>query len=715
MLYKLFFLKCENLITPQELVAQIKEYDVTVDEDYVKEAYLFSLYHHGTQIRSSGEPYFSHPLEVASILVDLKMDVKTVVSGLLHDTIEDTATTIDEIETKFGKEVAEIVNGVTKLSKFDSTSATEKQIENFKKLLLSSSANIKILIVKLVDRLHNMRTLKFRPRKKRKRTAKETIEIYAPLAERMGMQTIKDELQDLSFLELYPTVYNSIRVKLKELYEKSIPVMDTIAAILKSIAEETGVEAVVNGRMKTPYSIWQKLNKRNISFDQLADIMAFRMIVKSVSSCYQILGIIHQKYVVVPGRFRDYISVPKNNGYQSLHTSVIGPLNEKIEIQIRTKEMHEISEYGIAAHWMYKQLYVNEDEGTSGDFIGRHSKEQNWLRNLAEALDNITGLEEFIEHSRKDLLSDQIFCITPKGSIIPLPCGATVLDFAYAIHSDVGNQAVDAKVNNKKAALNKVLNNGDRVEIIIDSESSPDSVWRDYVTTLKAKASIEKNINKLYGTTNILKAKNEIDLFFADKINKKLSNREYQLIAKYLNFSKVNSLFIAVNKSEISLDTILEAHKFLSNSNSWPILGLPQNYIAVSNSGCCSPVFGDIIVGRVFSAEKQVEIHISNCQGVSKTANDNIIDLHWNHKAISKNNTYKTRFLVTINCLEGNLASAIGIVEKLNIDIVSITIGNKYDNFMTLMLEVKISDVSKVNAIRNTLWGSDFVTDVTRT
>jgi GTP pyrophosphokinase len=707
------------VITPQELIAKIVEYDENVDKDYVKGAYLFALFHHGTQIRDSGEPYFSHPLEVASILIDLKMDIKTVIAGLLHDTIEDTSTTLDEIESKFGKEVAEIVDGVTKLSKFDSTSATEKQIENFKKLLISSSANIKILIVKLVDRLHNMRTLKFRPQKKRKKTAKETIEIYAPLAERMGMQTIKDELQDLSFSELYPTVYNSIRLKLKDLYEKSIPVMDTIAAKFKSIADEAEIEATVNGRMKTPYSIWQKLNKRNISFDQLADIMAFRMIVKSVSACYQILGIIHQKYVVVPGRFRDYISVPKNNGYQSLHTSVIGPLNEKIEIQIRTKEMHEISEYGIAAHWVYKQSYVDEgiDEGNESgeDFIGQYGRGQNWLRNLAEALDNITGLEEFIENSKKDLLADQIFCITPKGSIIPLPNGATVLDFAYAIHSDVGNHAVEARVNNKKAALNRILNNGDRVEIIGDSESSPDSIWRDYVTTLKAKTNIEKNINKVHGTTNIVKAKSEIDLFFANKANKKLSNREYQLIAKYFNFSKVNSLFIAVNKKEISLEMALEAYKFLSNSNNWSILGLPKNYIAVSNSGCCSPVFGDIIVGRVFNAERQVEIHTSNCQAISKVANDTIIDLRWNNKASSRNNIYKTKFLITINCSDGNLSTVISLVEKLGIDIVSIAVGNRYDNFITLMLEVKVNDVSKVNAIRNTLWNSDFITDVTRT
>ena len=381
------------MISPQSLISGIKEYIDNVDEALIKKAYIFALDRHGTQIRESGAPFFSHPLEVASILIDLKMDQNTVIGGILHDTVEDTLTTIQELENEFGSEVANIVNGVTKLSKFETSSIAEKQTENFKKLLLSAASDIRVLIIKLADRLHNMRTLKFKKKKfKRAEIAKETLEIYAPLAERIGMSNIKDELQDIAFLELYPDIYNSIKARLRYLYESSEKIVFTITSNLQELAKDLGVVCTISGRLKTPYSIWSKMNIRNISFEQLSDIMAFRVIVDTVQQCYQMLGAIHRKYLVVPGRFRDYISTPKNNSYQSLHTSVIGPLNKRIEVQIRTKEMHLVSEYGIAAHWNYKQSDQTRDQNQ------RDFKNYQWIKNLVEILENTSGLEEFLEN-----------------------------------------------------------------------------------------------------------------------------------------------------------------------------------------------------------------------------------------------------------------------------------------------------------------------------
>src|SRR5918911_571632 len=439
-----------------ELVERVRGYDPAADEDALNRAYVFSMKAHGTQVRASGDPYFSHPVEVAGILAGMKLDCASIVTGLLHDTVEDTVATLDDIERLFGPEIARLVDGVTKLSRIELQSDKTKQAENFRKLVLAMSEDIRVLLVKLADRLHNMRTLHFiKSEDKRRRIARETMDIYVPLAERIGMHRMKDELEDLAFQELHPDARASITARLGFLREQGGDLVSRIVAEMTETLREGGLAATISGREKSPYSIWRKMQRKNVSFEQLADVMAFRVLVDSVGDCYQALGIIHSAYHVVPGRFKDYISTPKPNNYRSIHTGVIGPERQRVEVQIRTREMHEVADLGVAAHWRYKQEAPHTD-----------GKQYRWLRELLDILEHAAGPEEFLEHTKMAMFQDQVFCFTPKGDLIALPRGATPVDFAYAVHSDVGNTAVGAKVNGVHTPLHTPLKNGDQVEII---------------------------------------------------------------------------------------------------------------------------------------------------------------------------------------------------------------------------------------------------------
>src|SRR5215831_6944025 len=433
------------MIRQFELVERVQSYDPEADEDMLNRAYVYGLKRHGTQLRASGDPYFSHPVEVAGILAEMKLDTASIVTGLLHDTLEDTDATRDEIARLFGEDIARLVDGVTKLSRLEVQSETTKEAENLRKLVLAMSSDIRVLLVKLADRLHNMRTLQhIKDPARRKRIARETMDLYAPLASRIGMENVKRELEELAF---------------------------------------AGLDAQVSGREKTPYSIWRKMQTKNVSFEQLADIMAFRIIVADVAQCYQALGLIHGRYQVIPGRFKDYISVPKPNGYRSLHTGVIGPVGQRIELQIRTEEMQDQAERGVAAHWIYKQ------GGPSTD-----APQYAWLRSLIEILDKAPNAEEFLEHTKMEMFQDQVFCFTPKGKLIALPRGATPIDFAYAVHSQVGDTCVGAKINGRMLPLRTQLANGDQVEIITSKAQTPSPTWEDFVVTGKAKARIRRFI-----------------------------------------------------------------------------------------------------------------------------------------------------------------------------------------------------------------------------
>lgn len=415
-----------------ELVERVASYDLQADEDALNRAYVFAMKMHGSQLRASGDPYFSHPVEVAGILTDYRLDCASIITALLHDTIEDTPATLEEVEKLFGKQVARLVDGVTKLTRIELTSDSAKQAENFRKLLLAMSEDIRVLLVKLADRLHNMRTLHFiKKPEKRQRIAAETMEIYAPLAERIGMDAWKMELEDRAFAELHPDARESIMTRLRYLREQGGGLVDSILAELKSVLADSGMDVELSGREKSPYSIYKKMQMKDVAFEQLSDIMAFRVIVPTVEDCYRALGVIHGAYPMVPGRFKDYISTPKPNGYQSLHTGIIGPEKHRIEVQIRTKAMHEIAELGVAAHWSYKQGTPNVE-----------GRQYRWLRELLEILEHASGPEEFLEHTKLEMFQDQVFCFTPKGDLIALPSGACPVDFAYAVHTQVGDTCV---------------------------------------------------------------------------------------------------------------------------------------------------------------------------------------------------------------------------------------------------------------------------------
>ena len=478
------------MIRQYELVERVRSYDPDADEDLINRAYVFSMKAHGQQTRASGDPYFVHPLEVAGLLADMKLDSATIVTGLLHDTVEDTVATLDELETQFGIEVSALVDGVTKLSKLEHQSDQSKQAENFRKLVLAMSKDIRVLLVKLCDRLHNMRTLgALKKPERRARIARETLEIYAPLAERIGMHVMKDELEDLAFIYLNNDARDSIVRRLVQLRTEDSGTIGKIVDGLKQILEDGGITgALVVGREKRPYSIWRKMHVRNVPFEQMADIMAFRIIVGTMEECYQALGLIHAGYSSLPGRFKDYISTPKPNGYQSVHTAVIGPFRQRIEVQIRTQEMHQVAELGVAAHWIYKQ-----GRGTPG-----HVQEPpyKWLRELLEILDNVEKPVEFLEHTKLELFQDQVFCFTPKGLVIALPQGATPIDFAYAVHTQVGDTCVGAKVNGRMTTLRTVLQNGDQVEIITSKTSTPSPEWMRTAVTGKARSRIRRFIRQ---------------------------------------------------------------------------------------------------------------------------------------------------------------------------------------------------------------------------
>jgi GTP diphosphokinase / guanosine-3',5'-bis(diphosphate) 3'-diphosphatase len=469
------------MLRQYELVERVKSYDPDADEALLNRAYVFSMQKHGSQLRASGDPYYSHPIEVAGILTDLHLDDETIVTAILHDTIEDTLTTHEEIEQKFGANIARMVDGVTKLSKIEAMSDNQRAAENLRKFLLATSDDLRVLLVKLADRLHNMRTLHFiKDEAKRRRIAKETMDIYAPLAERIGMYEFMKEMQTLAFKELEPEAYASVTKRLEQLQEGGGDRIARISSGIKLLLSRAGIEADVSGREKHPYSIWRKMAERHISFEQLSDIMAFRAIVPDVDACYNALGIIHRRWPMVPGRFKDYVSTPKRNGYKSLHTSVIHSENRRIEIQLRSKEMHGQAEYGFAAHWLYKQA-INMPDAQIG-----------WMKDLVEILEHAETSEEILEHTRMAMYQDRIFAFTPKGELIQLPKGATAIDFAYAVHTSLGDQTVGAKLNGRVVPLRTPIENGDQVQILKSKAQEPQPWWMSIAITGKARAAIRR-------------------------------------------------------------------------------------------------------------------------------------------------------------------------------------------------------------------------------
>jgi len=470
-----------------ELVERVKRYNPNADEALLNRAYVYAMKAHGPQKRASGDPYMSHPLEVAAILTELRLDDATIVAGVLHDTIEDTAATREEIDTLFGQEIGALVEGLTKIKKLDLVSKKAAQAENLRKLLLAIADDVRVLLVKLSDRLHNMRTLHYVPPEKRTRIAEETLDIYAPLAGRMGMQEMREELEDLAFRHFSPEAHAMITARLDEISARSGPVIEEIERDMGAKLRESGMRASVKGRRKRAYSIWKKMERKSVSFEQLSDIFGFRVIVPDVAACYAVLGIVHTTWPSVPGRFKDYISTPKQNDYRSLHTTIIGPGRQRVELQIRTADMDRINEFGIAAHALYKDA-----RGSDRSALARESRAYEWLRRTVDTLAEGDSPEEFLEHTKLELFHDQVFCFTPKGRLIALPRGATPIDFAYAVHTDVGNTAVGCKVNGRIVPLLSELHNGDEVEISRAAGQVPPAAWESIVVTGKARAAIRR-------------------------------------------------------------------------------------------------------------------------------------------------------------------------------------------------------------------------------
>ncbi len=477
-----------QMMRQYDLIERVKRYNPNASEALLNRAYVYAMKAHGEQKRASGDPYFSHPLEVAAILTDLKLDDATIAAALLHDTIEDTTATRAEIDQMFGSDIGALVDGLTKLKKLDLVTKEAKQAENLRKLLLAIADDVRVLLVKLADRLHNMRTLKHVPPATRKRMAEETIDIYAPLAGRMGMHEMREELEDLAFRELNPEAYKVVSERLSALEAKNYGLVGAIEQQLTKKLADRGIAAGVTGRRKRAYSVWRKMERKSVGFEQLSDIVGFRVIVNTPAECYQALGVVHTTWPMVPGRFKDYISTPKQNDYRSIHSTVIGPRQQRVELQIRTHEMHQIAEYGIAAHALYK-----DDGGSPTEMLSRESSAYAWLRRTIELLAEGSNPEEFLEHTKLELFHDQVFCFTPKGKLIALPRRAKVIDFAYAVHTDVGNTAVGCKINGKIAPLVSELENGDEVEIITSkAQKAPPAAWESLVITGKARASIRR-------------------------------------------------------------------------------------------------------------------------------------------------------------------------------------------------------------------------------
>src|SRR6266446_3585014 len=477
-----------RMMRQYDLVERVRSYNPNTNEDLLNRAYVYAMKAHGTQTRASGDPYFSHPLEVAAILTNLKLDDATIVAALLHDTIEDTEATRAEIDQVFGHEIGALVDGLTKLKRLELVSREAKQAENLRKLLLAIADDMRVLLIKLADRLHNMRTLEFVPHAARRRIAEETLDIYAPLAGRMGMQEMREELEDLSFHTLDPEAYAVVMQRLDSLAERNRNLIGEIESQLSKNLQNNGMTAHVYGRRKQPFSIWTKMERKSVGFEQLSDIFGFRVVMKDVEACYRALGVVHTTWPVVPGRFKDYISTPKQNEYCSIHTTVIGPSQQRVELQIRTRDMHEIAEYGIAAHALYK-----DGLGSPTEMLSRESSAYAWLRRTIELLAEGSNPEEFLEHTKLELFHDQVFCFTPKGKLIALPRRANAIDFAYAVHTDVGNMAVGCKINGKIAPLVSELANGDEVEIITSrAQTAPPAAWESLVTTGKARAAIRR-------------------------------------------------------------------------------------------------------------------------------------------------------------------------------------------------------------------------------
>lgn len=722
------------MIRQFELVERVQSYDPEADEDTLNRAYVYGLKRHGNQLRASGDPYFSHPVEVAGILAEMRLDTASIVTGLLHDTLEDTDATRDEIAGLFGEDIARLVDGVTKLSRLEIQSESTKEAENLRKLVLAMSSDIRVLLVKLADRLHNMRTLRhIKEPARRKRIARETMDLYAPLASRIGMEKVKRELEELAFAELNPDGLTSVQARLGYLRERGERLVPQIEAELVKCLTDGGLNAQIQGREKTPYSIWRKMQTKNVSFEQLADIMAFRIMVADVAQCYQALGLLHGSYQVLPQRFKDYISVPKPNGYRSLHTGVIGPLGQRIEIQIRTAEMQDQAERGVAAHWIYKQ------GGPSTD-----APQYAWLRSLIDILDKAPNAEEFLEHTKLEMFQDQVFCFTPKGKLIALPRGATPIDFAYAVHSQVGDTCVGSKINGRMLPLRTQLANGDQVEIVTSRAQTPSPTWERFVVTGKAKAAIRRFVRTRQREQYIQLGKSLLDKTFHEEgyevtekgldgvranfkqtatddliaaVGAGLVGAREVLTAVYPGLKqhrKGGADVVPISRARNKAGTTADGKRAQKEAGQIAIRGLIPG-MAVHFARCCHPLPGDRIVG-IITTGKGVTIHTIDCATLESfsEAPERWIDVGWDSVGEGAATAYTGRLKITVANQPGSLSSLSTVIARHEGNISNLRIINRSMDFFDMVIDVEVSDVKHLADITAALRATPAINAVER-
>lgn len=714
-----------RVLRQYELLDRIRAYDPDVDDGLVNRAYVFAMQRHGSQMRASGDPYFAHPIEVAGILTELHLDVASIVTGLLHDTVEDTTATIAEISKLFGDEVASLVDGVTKLSMLELNSNRTKQAENLQKFILALSKDVRVLLVKLADRLHNMRTLHFiKKPEKRQRIARETADIYAPLARRMGIARFSGELEDLSFQHLHPEAYKTIHEQLANLRSERAGAVAMVTGKINTALKDAGIEARVLGREKRAYSVWKKLERKSIIFSDVSDLYGFRVIVKDVASCYAALGVIHDAWSCVPGRFKDYISVSKPNGYKSLHTAVVGPSSTAVDIQIRSDDMDRIAEDGVAAHWRYKDKSYgyHPDASNSRDPLAP-------LRNLVEILEHGGDPEEFLENAKLEMFQDQVFAFTPKGDLIVLPRGATPLDFAYSVHTRIGDTTVGARINGEDRPLRTALVNGDVVEILRSDIRKPVSNWESVAVTGKARSAIRRLVRESQQEEFAVLGK-KLAGHALRRVGLEPAEVKLEDARERLGFENMDSLYAAIGRGHLTGAGLAEA--VVPGFGRKSVLGEPRllidnehardfikgsdlkSGVALHFMPCCSPLPGDRIVGLMIP-DRGVEVHTIDCDHLAEheSNEDTWIDLAWTDEA-KRNGLALGRLVLSCENTKGVFAQVGRIISESDGNITNVRAQNRREDFIDLLVDVEVADSKHLGVIAASLRALPVVVDVKR-
>ncbi len=716
------------MIRIQEILDKVSANNHDANLELIQHAYVYAATAHAGQTRLSGEPYLSHPLAVADTLAEMGFDEPTVAAGLLHDTVEDTKATIEDIDEDFGEEVADIVDGVTKISLIPFESKEEAQAENIRKMILAMSHDMRVLMVKLADRLHNMRTLDFQKEHKRRRIAQETMDIYAPLANRLGLNVLKRRLEDLSFKYLKPDIFNQIEHWLDEHQVVEKHIIDNVVNSLRTILDENKIEGQVYGRIKHKYSIFKKMQSQSLTLDEMHDIMAFRVLVKDIKDCYAVLGLVHSQWKPVHGRFKDYISMPKTNGYQSLHTTVIGPDGERIEIQIRTEDMHRQAEHGVAAHWLYKE---------KGRVSSKDLEQFSWLREIFERQSEEADSREFMHSLKMDLFKDEVYVYTPAGDVKELPEGATPLDFAFHIHTKVGHHCAGAKINGRLMPLGTELKNGDVVEIITDAARKPNRDWLKLVKTARARSRIQRYLRTeerthalSLGRDLLEKEGRKVSL----NVAKAIKEGQLAIVAQELNFDSLDDLIAAVGYAHLTprkvlnrLYAVLHPEMVSSAVPETPSIkeskeSAQRNTDGVGISGvdgvlmrfakCCNPVPGDPIIGYI-SRGMGITVHQADCANVANMEPERLISVHWDG-AKTEDKPYEAGIFVIARNVHGVLARVTSVLAQNNVNIVAMNMESKVDGRAVLRMTIEVRDSTQLYQLIENIRAKEDILEVVR-